>query len=367
MTTEPTTPAPASEEIDQEAEAKQAWNDFAAAEKDGTRPAPAAAADDETGKEPDPDPAAAPAADPTPDPAPDPAPAASPKTNGAAPEGDAPKTDDDPDLWADAKPELRTAYEAARGQLDNLKAAKTRAEGAMSGLQRKVNDLSRQLDALKTAPKAEPTAAAPAPNGKDPDPAPAEPGTKPVPEKIAAKMAAIKEEYPELGAMLEDVVSEITANTKSDVDAVKTELSGLTASQQERYLETQVDIVAEKHADFTEALKSPEFHAWYETAPAYKRAAVDRNGEHFVDGQEVASLIDDFKLETGWKAEAAPAPSAPANGTGKPTTPAQPPSRKREAQLRSATAPRTGSPAGAAAGIPEDPEGAWKAFEKMGL
>jgi hypothetical protein len=361
MTTEPTTPAPASEDIDQEAEAKKAWDEFAAARKDGTDPAPAAAA--ETGKEPAQDPAAAPAADTVKDP--DPAPAASPKTDGAAPEGDAPKNDDDPDLWADAKPELRTAYEAARGQLDNLKAAKTRAEGAMSGLQRKVNDLSRQVDALKTAPKADPTAAIATPNGKDPDPAATNAGTKPVPEKIAAKMAAIKEEYPELGAMLEDVVSEITANTKSDVDAVKTELSGLTTRQQERYLEAQVEVVAEKHADFTEALKSPEFHAWYETAPAYKRAAVDRNGEHFVDGPEVASLIDDFKLETGWKAEAAPAPSAPTNGTGKPTNPA--PSRKREAQLRSATAPRTGSPAGAAAGIPEDPEGAWKAFEKMGL
>jgi hypothetical protein len=376
MTTDDkTNPASASDDqVDTEAEEQKIWDELAAKREggEGGDPAPDAsgAADDPGAKDAsaEPDPAAKPAAgeggkepaaaEPAAGKKTEPAKtAASDKTDGAAPDGAAPKDDTAKNTWADLTPdEQRAALEAAQS-------AKTRAEKAFSGMQRKINDLTQQVATLRTK------AATPADDGAGAKTTTKEGAdSKPkIPEKVAAKVAAMKEEYPELGAMLEDALTEMVASTTSEIAEVSDRLSGLTKKQQDEYLDTQVDIVAAEHADYAAALKSNEFKAWYETAPAYKQAAVNRNGEHFMDGREVSSLLEDFKKDTGWKTTAASAPSASGNGgtppanAGKSPTPAL--SGKRQKQLASASSPRTGSPGTAVNGVPEDEEAAWNFFK----
>lgn len=399
MTTDDKTAEPSAPQTDEEyeAEAQKAWSEFEAADAKGD------GADDE----PAPEPEAASQDDPEPEPEPEPSPddkgakpsdadapaaggddegadkgtaadAAGPddgktaKSGKAASDDAASQDDGTPDIWADAPPELRSAHEADQKKLEQLTSAKTRAEGAMSGLQRKVNDLQRQLADFQAKPPANKSAGEGEGDGGEEGAPDGDAPKSPFSEKAAEKLAALKEEYPEIGDALGDILSDIAAANQSQVSDVKTQLSSLTEKQQQDFFDEQTNIVAEMHGDFTEALASPEFFAWYETAPDYKKAAVERNGQHFVNGHEVAALLNDFKHETGWASSAAPEPSTPANGGDTPPAngedkPKPALSGKRRTQLESARSPRSRTPAAVTTGPPEDPEAAWEWFEKQGL
>jgi hypothetical protein len=96
-----------------------------------------------------------------------------------------------------------------------------------------------------------------------------------------------------------------------------------------------------------------------------------RNAEEVVDAEEAADVVGRFKAflaarQNGTGGDRGSADERPLQGGNGNHQAQQPLSDKRKRQLESASTARSRGP-GAATGIPDDEEGAWKAFEKMGL
>lgn len=239
----------------------------------------------------------------------------------------APKAEDD--IWANAPEPLRAAHEATLKERDEATTARKRAEGTVSGLQRKVNELA-----------------------KAPAKAATEGDAKMILDSPEYKKA--KEDYPEVFESVDKAFKALVA--KVDTIAGKTD-----AVTTKNHLDEQARIVAAVHPDHGQIAGSKAFADWYETQPAYVKSAVERNASAVVNGDEVAALMSQFKRETGWKPTQPPV----ANSTGK-QKPAE--DTRRKVQLESAGTPKGKSTQVKADGLPDDdPVAIWNDFDRRGL
>lgn len=236
------------------------------------------------------------------------------------------------DIWANATPEQRAAFEATRKDLDTTNALYRRVSGTVSGLQRKIDALTR-----KDTPQGASTAADSAAKAKDA----AEAASSLLDDPDLKKAA---EDYPEVFGPIKKVVTALEARAEK----AERELTGVSTQHRMRSLHEQRAYVQQKHPDFNEIAGSAKFHAWYEKQPPYVKTAIDRNANEIIDGFEVADIVGRFKSETG-AARPQPKPASPA--PQKPTPAADP---KRALQQDSAITPRTKGPAKVASGPPED-------------
>tara|TARA_Y100000310_G_scaffold335304_1_gene416955 strand:+ start:479 stop:1531 length:1053 start_codon:yes stop_codon:yes gene_type:complete len=333
--------APLTEEAAADEEVS-AWNEFEAAEKGKETDAA-----DDAGRAED----AQPAAD---------EPAAQdeqqPDTSSAddkSDEDDAAPTDDraeqQEDIWKNATPEQRAAFEAAQDETKQARQDWNRMRGTVSGLSRKANDLQTQLDASR-----------PATTGSD------------GPTEANAVFASenwktFEDEYPELANPVKAEVQALFGAQEARIQTLERGMAGISTERRSDNLAQQVEIVHAAHPDYDTIAKSDAFQQWYEQAPPYIRAGVERNAVDITDGNEVAHIVKMFKQETG---AASPEPpdkdeADPAETNGH--DPNQALDGKRRRQLESSNAPRTRSPGAVTTGIPDDEEGAWNAYEKMGL
>lgn len=242
---------------------------------------------------------------------------------------------DDDQIWAKAPPELRAARDAElaaiRTELERERTNAKRATGSIAGEQRARKAAEQKLaDAVKAA------AEKPKPDA-EPDPLDDE------------QWAAFEAEYPELakgpvGAMRKRMLA-----AEAKVGKVETDIGGLTSERYVQHLREHLLFVEDKHPDYGKIKGSDEFAAWYEAAPAYVKAGVQRNANEVIDGQEVADILAKFKAETGW----AEKPANPA-GDEKPASQKPPASDKRALQMQSANAPRGRGPAKVTTGPPDD-------------
>jgi hypothetical protein len=243
-----------------------------------------------------------------------------------------------PDIWANADPALRTAYEAVLKDRDDKIAHAKRVGGTVAGYQRQVDDLKRQLAELtKGSTKTDDTTGTTTGIFDDPE----------------IKKAA--DEYPEIFGPLKKVVS----NLEQRAMKAERELGTISAERRDANLEEQARIVDDAHPDYDQIAQSPEFVAWYDKAPAYLRAAIQRNAKVVVDGEEVAHVLKIYKQETGYKPKDPPA-SDPAPGSQKPSS-----TDKRALQLESASGVRPRGSAKKSDGVPDDPEAAWEYWRRM--
>lgn len=207
------------------------------------------------------------------------------------------------------------------------------------------------------------------------------PATPAAPKQIAmpgdAGWDKFKKDYPEIALPMEARLNQFIGAASSHVaetveTRVKPVADRVNATVQETALEREARRLAAKHPDFVEVRDSKEWDAWLSTLPAQVRLLEDSTSADDAD-----YMLTQFKGSTFYK-PAASADPPPANGSKQPgangahsnnrTDPALDARRQRQLDGARTPASRGGqSPAAAVTVIPEDEEGAWKAFERLGM
>jgi hypothetical protein len=177
---------------------------------------------------------------------------------------------DGKNIWAGASPEQLAARDALKGTADAATQNQKSDRGRIAAYQRKIDTLeaAAQNPAAATDPDAKPSAFLESDEWK-----------------------GFEEEYEDVAAPMKAAL----LATQSQLDAVRTELNGISGDRSEAYLEAQYGIVLEQHPDYEEVRESREFFDWLEGAPPYVRNAALKNGENIVDGVEVVGLVQQYK------------------------------------------------------------------------
>ena len=251
-----------------------------------------------------------------------------PQAAGAAP----PAGDQSNDIWANAPPELRDAYDSLKRDSDyRLSAVKGRLSAADRELARLRSEQNRQPDNQQQ-------------QGGGPSSDQADPFN---PEKLAQ----LREEYGEVAGPLVDAIEAL----KGSVDQMRAPVEQIEHERETAQYDAQVQLLAGKHPDWGTAFKRPEFVGWFEEQPQFIKAAIERNANFIVDGQEAATVLDLFKRDIG---AAAPPPQSQ---TGQQQTD----TRLSDRRARQLDAGRDAASRGgqsAAAGVPDDFDTAMEAY-----
>lgn len=264
-------------------------------------------------------------------------------------------------LWANATPEQRAAFEATQAQLKKLEQADRSNRGRLSALQLKINELTGSNTA-KAAPEKGAAAKGDNENGQA--------GEEDANGFLGSEdWKGFKSEYPEVAGPLEKVIGQLQSHIAKQ-DKV---LSAIGDDRRQSALDEQENLLLETHSDAFEVVQDPGFVQWLNTQPRHIREAAIRNAENIVDAEEAADVVGRFKdfrradqQGGGNNAQQQNNSSQPANGGGGNNQNQRSVSGKRQRQLASANSARSRGP-GAASGIAEDgdPEQIWKQFDAM--
>jgi hypothetical protein len=239
--------------------------------------------------------------------------AKAPAAAGADGEGKGAKAPKPKNLFADAPPELRDAYDS-RGQ-------------EIARLRTRIHRLNSKSEG----------APAPAPGAA----APGAPAPKSVKAAVTEKVKSIREDYPDLGAPVADALEQVA----EQLDQQRTETAKAAEASN---LRTQLELLNGKHADWREIVKSEDFGKWALEQGADVQDALRRNGQVVVDGEEAADIVSDYKAHKGIKTNGA----ATDAGEGSVSERPEDRLRRRQAEAGADAGVRTGP--GAAQGAAED-------------
>lgn len=250
------------------------------------------------------------------------------------------------DVWVNATPEQRAAFEAAQQQLKKLEQSDKSNRGRVSALQ-------RQLQELRSQPNQPPR------DQQGADDADAN-------EFLASdEWKKFAEDYPEVAGPMGGVISKLQQQVARQ-DKI---LGSIGEAEQQSALDAQARALEEQHPDWDQVVTehADAFQEWVYTQPRHIQEAAIRNAQGIVDAEEAADVIGRFKGHlqgqqgNGNHSADDPAGNGSRQGNGNDRL-----ARRRQRQLKSATAARTRSP-GHATGIPEDgdPEVLWQHFEEM--
>jgi chromosome segregation ATPase len=177
------------------------------------------------------------------------------------------------DLWKDAPPALREAYERERTRADTAETTVKRHSGRLSQANQELKALRETLESQR-AP-----AASEAADG----------------ESEEDQLKRLREEYPDVAqpllnklAKLEQAVSEI-----SGVEAQRVE------AQTEEYLAEQKVILAQEHPQWNRDCADQRFAEWANGQLPYIQEVIRRNGSEIVNGSEVADVLTRYKRDMG--------------------------------------------------------------------
>lgn len=238
------------------------------------------------------------------------------------------------DIWANATPEQRKAFEALNAQYRALEHTDRSNRGRIAAFQ-------RQLAELQASAPEKPAAGD---KGKG--------GQNVTAQIFEAKptLKKFKEEYPEVAEPIQELFSTILEENAN----LRRELSGLSSERRQDALSKNEQALTEKHPDWKAVTAKPEFSRWVEQQPGYVQQAIIRNAEHIVDPNEAADIIGRFKEATGQMTPPNPSPS---DGGGKTSTT----ETRRKRQLEAASSVVNKGP-GAGASAPDDFESAFTYF-----
>lgn len=239
----------------------------------------------------------------------------------AAPDGAAEK-----DIWADATPEQKAAFEAA--QHEN-KSHKNRASAQ-----------NRKINQLMSAPK---PAAQPA-------------AEQPATPETAENWEQFKTEYPEVAGPLAermDRQDKEMAALRSENANLLGQVTGISDARTQDSINAEEAVLAQRHPDWEQFTASAEFIAWLPNQPRYVQEGLARNGAAIVDGEEAASLLDLFRDDhAAPETPETPETPKPAETPATDTTTTNGKATRRERRLESAVSTESGQ-AGPGAGPPE--------------
>lgn len=170
------------------------------------------------------------------------------------------------------------------------------------------------------------------------------------------KWKAFREDYPEMAEPLEHVIGAIVQENAQ----LKQQVGGIVTERQQQAQMAEFERLSQVHPDWQQIAQDKAYREWLSQQPPGVQALHESDF-----AEDAITLLNIYKGQTG-AAQAHPqqAPAA-SNGAGNSATRSTLPAR-RQRQLQSAAAARSSGP-GAATGIPDDEEGAWRAFERMGL
>lgn len=257
------------------------------------------------------------------DPAPAPTPAAEP----------APAAD----IWANATPEQKAAFEAANAERDEYKHKFRSNVQRISHLQRKIN---------------------------------AAEATKLVRDEAPAReaIAGIKTDYPEIAQPLEKVAEAVDGQREQVKKATQASIDADTAELNDLVAEETASLV-EKHPDYIDVLKAngSAFKAWIDDQPLRIRQAAQRNASHIADSGGAIEVMNGFKkhLEQIAPKPAPETPPAPAPAATPAPAPQPALDDKRQRQLAGTATPITQGGRPTVSGIPEDgdPKAIWEQWD----
>lgn len=268
----------------------------------------------------------------------EPAPAAEPASEQEPVDGDktVPEAEPTPatpaevavDIWANATPEQKAAFETASADKAKAEQRYRSSVGRISALQRKIN------------------------------------AAQPSREASAARdeIAGMHTDYPEIAQPLAKALEKIDGKLDN---LSKSEQSALEADTAEfnSLVEAEKATLLAKHPDYADVLgknAGPHgvFAKWLDDQPRRIRDAAARNATYIADGDGAIEVIEAFKTHLGLIKPAQPSPQpAP--------QPALDDRRKRQIEGSSAPLGRGGRPT--VSGIPPegDPQAIWDAFEQQ--
>lgn len=233
------------------------------------------------------------------------------------------------DIWANADPRLREAFEAERTKAVKVEQQLRTQDGRLSSAQRQLNQLKQQL-----APKRDAEGAA---NEGE------EAKTK------EERRKQLREEYPDVAAPLLDDLAELQETVKALTAQTHTSLE----NEASVLVEREEQRLIERHPDWTEygqhGKSNKEFVDWVMQQPRYVIDAVERNGSEIVDSVEVSDILDRFKRETGKTTDQAQRDAV---------------ARRRENQLEAGRNPANRQPA-VASGSEDDFSSEWKRLQAI--
>jgi hypothetical protein len=255
------------------------------------------------------------------------------------------------DIWKQATPAQRAAFEAAQAEVKKGEQYKRSNDGRVAALQRQIDSLKRGQVAQTGATRG---SAAGQQNAG---------GFLDTPD-----YKKFSKEYPEIAGPLSKVItdlqSQVTGQTKM-LDAIGNERLQIALNEQESTLATE-------HADWEQLAGQESFGDWLATQPRHIREAALRNGENIVDAEEASDVIGRYKdhlRKTGQYQEPAQQQgngqqnngTQAGNGSGNGNQVLDP---KRKRQLGSAASTKNKGP-GVASGIAEDadPKVIWKQMD----
>ena len=192
-----------------------------------------------------------------------------------------PASDEQPDIWKDADPKLREAFEAERNRA-------AQAENVAKAHGGRLAQAYQERDALveKLAEAGKAAGSSTEQEGGESD------------EDYRRRMT---EEYPEF-ARLFDTLDAAKAKIDTMEGSVDTANASVRTAQTEAALETQGKIFEAAHPNWEAEKKDPavqeRFMEWAERQPPYVQDALRANARTITDGPTAADLISRFKRET---------------------------------------------------------------------
>ena len=177
------------------------------------------------------------------------------------------------DIWADATDEQRSAMESVRRERAEIEHRYKSDEGRVSALQRKINE----LEAVQhQAPVAAPTAMPISEEGID----------------------SFREDYPDIADAVDKMVqSKMTTEREGFSQAMSQmqqqmnqAIQPFQESEQQRYVDTQLQALESSHPDWREVAQSSGFMEWMNVQPETIRSMFNSDS-----AQDAAYLVGSFK------------------------------------------------------------------------
>jgi hypothetical protein len=255
-------------------------------------------------------------------------------------------TETPPDVWADATPVQKAAWESAQKSLVQLERDNRSLRGRVPVIQRELDGLKRKGAEALTAdkPRDEPRTL---------------PSEVPVPGDEDWDKFAL--DYPEIAKPLERKYKRLESaqtaleNRIKKFDEVEDRVKAVEQGQETIALDNEAAMLLAKHPDFITLRDSPDFDRWLSAQPPTVQAL--RDSPLAVDADY---LLTHFKNEVRPASAVAPV----TNGGGDPPRTQTALEKKRANQLESSASPRGSIPAAVMAGVPEDEESAFNFFAR---
>ena len=186
--------------------------------------------------------------------------------------GDDGEPEDDP--WSSVSEDLRAERDALLKERDEFRQKYGSANGRLAPANRKIAELQAEVEKLRAAPQEPP---------------------------VKDRIATLREDFPEMGDVLDKMQSDFDARFASFTEAQRR----AQAAEEDR-IEAEIE---REHPGFNDLLASnrDDFAEWIEDQPRRVREIAERNRTGFVSASEVSELISLFKQHLEPEAPAATA------------------------------------------------------------